>query len=54
MTVLGSAAGEIRVPRLAIKTGAPVRIRIRARDVMIATENPTALARSTSCLARLS
>ncbi|WP_027051167.1 molybdenum ABC transporter ATP-binding protein [Mesorhizobium erdmanii] len=43
MTVLGSAGGEIRVPRLAVKTGAPVRIRIRARDVMIATEKPTGL-----------
>lgn len=43
MTVLGSAAGEIRVPRLVAKTGAPVRIRIRARDVMIATEEPTGL-----------
>lgn len=43
MTVLGSAAGEIRVPRLAMITGAPVRVRIRARDVMIATETPTGL-----------
>ncbi|WP_027058013.1 molybdenum ABC transporter ATP-binding protein [Mesorhizobium loti] len=43
MTVLGSAAGEIRVPRLAIATGALVRIRIRARDVMIATVKPTGL-----------
>ncbi|CCV14674.1 molybdenum ABC transporter ATP-binding protein [Mesorhizobium sp. STM 4661] len=43
MTVLGSAAGEIRVPLLAIPAGAPVRIRIRARDVMIATELPTGL-----------
>jgi len=43
MTVLGSAAGEIRVPRLAMKADASVRIRIRARDVMIATENPTGL-----------
>lgn len=43
MTVLGSAAGEIRVPRLAVATGAPVRIRIRARDVMIATERPAGL-----------
>ena len=33
MTVLGSSAGEIRVPRLAVPVGAPVRIRIRARDV---------------------
>ncbi|MER8373050.1 molybdenum ABC transporter ATP-binding protein [Mesorhizobium sp. M1406] len=43
MTVLGSAAGEIRVPRLAMKAGASVRIRIRARDVMIATEHPAGL-----------
>ncbi|MCA0032997.1 MULTISPECIES: molybdenum ABC transporter ATP-binding protein [unclassified Mesorhizobium] len=43
MTVLGSAAGEIRVPRLAVTAGAPVRIRIRARDVMIATEQPKGL-----------
>ncbi|MET2826131.1 molybdenum ABC transporter ATP-binding protein [Mesorhizobium shangrilense] len=43
MTVLGSPAGEIRVPRLAIAVGAPVRIRIRARDVMIATERPAGL-----------
>ncbi|MER9294829.1 molybdenum ABC transporter ATP-binding protein [Mesorhizobium sp. M0510] len=43
MTVLGSAAGELRVPRLAMKTGTPVRIRIRARDVMIATEKPRGL-----------
>ncbi|MGX5827504.1 molybdenum ABC transporter ATP-binding protein [Mesorhizobium sp. 43Arga] len=43
MTVLGSAAGEIRVPRLAMKTDASVRVRIRARDVMIATEKPTGL-----------
>jgi molybdate transport system ATP-binding protein len=43
MTMLGSPAGEIRVPRLAIAVGAPVRIRIRARDVMIATERPAGL-----------
>jgi molybdate transport system ATP-binding protein len=43
MTVLGSAAGEIRVARLAIAVGAPVRIRIRARDVMIAIERPAGL-----------
>ncbi|MEW6634231.1 MAG: molybdenum ABC transporter ATP-binding protein [Pseudomonadota bacterium] len=43
MTVLGSLAGEIRVPRLARAAGAAVRIRIRARDVMIATEKPTGL-----------
>ncbi|MBZ9896664.1 MULTISPECIES: molybdenum ABC transporter ATP-binding protein [unclassified Mesorhizobium] len=43
MTVLGSNAGEIRVPKLAATVGAPVRIRIRARDVMIATERPSGL-----------
>ncbi|TIS55137.1 molybdenum ABC transporter ATP-binding protein [Mesorhizobium sp.] len=43
MTVLGSAAGEIRVPRLVMPAGAPVRVRIRARDVMIATERPIGL-----------
>ncbi|UVK36296.1 molybdenum ABC transporter ATP-binding protein [Mesorhizobium sp. AR10] len=43
MSVLGSLAGEIRVPRLAMSVGAPVRIRIRARDVMIATEQPAGL-----------
>ncbi|MER9966907.1 molybdenum ABC transporter ATP-binding protein [Mesorhizobium sp. M0060] len=43
MTVLGSLAGEIRVPLLAAPVGAPVRVRIRARDVMIATEQPVGL-----------
>ncbi|RUZ71370.1 molybdenum ABC transporter ATP-binding protein [Mesorhizobium sp. M7A.F.Ca.US.006.01.1.1] len=43
MTVLRSAAGELRVPQLAMKAGTPVRIRIRARDVMIATEKPRGL-----------
>ena len=40
MTVLHSAAGEARVPGKAGETGAGVRVRIRARDVMIATEPP--------------
>jgi len=43
MSVLGSAVGEIRVPRLARPAGASVRLRIRARDVMIATEQPAGL-----------
>ena len=43
MTVLASGAGEIRVPRLDLAVGAPVRLRIRARDVMIATERPHGL-----------
>jgi molybdate transport system ATP-binding protein len=43
MTVLSSGAGEIRVPRLELAKGAPVRLRIRARDVIIATERPHGL-----------
>ena len=43
MTVLASQAGEIRVPRLAHPVGASVRLRVRARDVMVATEQPTGL-----------
>ena len=43
MTVLGSPAGEIHVPKLARAIGAAVRTRIRARDVMIATEKPAGL-----------
>lgn len=43
MTVLGSPAGEIRVSRLAMAVGAPVRVRIRARDVMIAAVEPKGL-----------
>ncbi|RUW48606.1 molybdenum ABC transporter ATP-binding protein [Mesorhizobium sp. M1A.F.Ca.ET.072.01.1.1] len=43
MTVLGSPAGEIRVPRVSRPAGALVRLRIRARDVMIATEQPSGL-----------
>ncbi|SFO26780.1 molybdate transport system ATP-binding protein [Mesorhizobium sp. NFR06] len=43
MTVLASRAGEIRVPRLAHPVGASVRLRVRARDVMIATEQPSGL-----------
>ncbi|MGO4837517.1 molybdenum ABC transporter ATP-binding protein, partial [Rhizobiaceae sp. 2RAB30] len=40
MTLLASAAGEIRVPALAVPEGSMVRLRIRARDVMVATEKP--------------
>jgi molybdate transport system ATP-binding protein len=43
MTVLRSAAGEIRVPRIDATPGAPVRLRIRARDVMVAIEAPRGL-----------
>ncbi|TKT79282.1 molybdenum ABC transporter ATP-binding protein [Aquamicrobium sp. LC103] len=40
MTVLRSSAGEMRVPRLASEIGRTVRIRIRARDVIVATSEP--------------
>src|SRR5690606_19333427 len=43
MTVLGSTAGEIRVSRLDLAAGARVRVRIRARDVMVATVEPKGL-----------
>ena len=43
MSVLASAVGEIRVPRIDASPGAPVRLRIRARDVMVATEPPRGL-----------
>ncbi|APH74355.1 molybdenum ABC transporter ATP-binding protein [Aquibium oceanicum] len=44
MTLLRSPAGEIRIPRTdAIRPGDVVRVRIRARDVMIATEPPRGL-----------
>lgn len=41
MTVLRSAAGEMRVPTVAAAPGASVRLRIRARDVMLALRQPT-------------
>jgi len=43
MTVLSSAAGEIRVPGLGAGVGQKTRVRIRARDVMIAIEEPRGL-----------
>jgi molybdate transport system ATP-binding protein len=43
MTVLKSAAGEIRVPRIRAELGSTVRLRLRARDVMIATTEPMGL-----------
>lgn len=43
MTILASPAGEVRVPQLDMQAGTPVRLRIRARDVMIATERPRGL-----------
>jgi molybdate transport system ATP-binding protein len=40
MTVLRSAAGEIRVPGVDAPLGSRLRVRLRARDVMIATIRP--------------
>jgi molybdate transport system ATP-binding protein len=40
LTVLRAAAGELRVPRLDLPVGAALRVRIRARDVMIALAPP--------------
>lgn len=43
LTRLACAAGDIRVPRVALPPGAAVRLRIRARDVMIALRPPDGL-----------
>jgi molybdate transport system ATP-binding protein len=43
LTTLRSAAGELQAPRLDLPLGTPVRVRIRARDVMIATARPDGL-----------
>lgn len=40
MTTLASAAGEAQVPGRVGEAGAPVRLRIRAHDVMLAAEKP--------------
>jgi len=40
LTVLTTAAGELRVPHLDLPIGAALRVRIRARDVMIALTPP--------------
>jgi molybdate transport system ATP-binding protein len=43
LTVLRAAAGELRVPHLDLPVGAALRVRIRARDVMIALAPPKGL-----------
>ena len=43
LTMLRAAAGELRVPRLDLPVGAALRVRIRARDVMIALMPPQGL-----------
>lgn len=41
LTILASRAGEWRLARIAAPIGAKVRARVRARDVMLATEKPS-------------
>jgi molybdate transport system ATP-binding protein len=43
LTVLRAAAGELRVPYVELPVGAAIRVRIRARDVMIALQPPVGL-----------
>jgi molybdate transport system ATP-binding protein len=43
LTTLRSPAGALQAPRLDLPIGTPVRVRIRARDVMIATARPEGL-----------
>jgi molybdate transport system ATP-binding protein len=43
LTVLRVAAGELRVPHLDMPIGAALRVRVRARDVMIALSPPDGL-----------
>jgi molybdate transport system ATP-binding protein len=43
LTVIRSDAGTLYAPHVALPPGAPVRLRIRARDVMIAISPPTTL-----------
>ncbi len=43
LTVLAAAAGELRVPFLDLPVGTALRVRIRARDVMIALTPPEGL-----------
>lgn len=43
LTTLTAAGGELTVPRLQLSVGTPVRVRIRARDIMVATDKPQGL-----------
>jgi molybdate transport system ATP-binding protein len=43
LSVLRAAAGELRVPHLEMPVGSALRVRIRARDVMIALSPPEGL-----------
>ncbi|MBI2992613.1 MAG: molybdenum ABC transporter ATP-binding protein [Gammaproteobacteria bacterium] len=43
LTMLRFDGGVLQVPRIALPVGAPFRVRIRARDVSIATERPAGI-----------
>lgn len=43
LTLLSGPAGRLSVPRLALAPGSPVRVRIPARDVLVATQAPVGL-----------
>ncbi|MGO9628680.1 MAG: molybdenum ABC transporter ATP-binding protein [Xanthobacteraceae bacterium] len=43
LTVIRCNAGTLYAPQLSVPVGAPIRLRIRARDVMIATSRPDTL-----------
>lgn len=43
LTTLRAPVGMLRVPQLPLAVGTPVRVRIRARDVMIALQRPEGL-----------
>ena len=43
LTTLQATVGPLRVPRLPLAAGTPVRVRIRARDVMVAVQRPEGL-----------
>jgi molybdate transport system ATP-binding protein len=43
LTLLRSPAGELRVPRIDLPVGTAMRVRIRARDVMLGIQRPEGL-----------
>ncbi|MBZ6075193.1 molybdenum ABC transporter ATP-binding protein [Microvirga puerhi] len=43
LTLLETRAGPLTVPRLALPAGCPLRVRIRARDVILSLEQPHAM-----------
>jgi molybdate transport system ATP-binding protein len=43
LTVIRSPAGELRVPRIDLPIGTPMRVRVRARDVILGLQRPEGL-----------